>query len=107
MSQHAEGEPANRPIATDTVFTQAVGLMSNQVENEVVMMHFDRGQYFGLDEIGADIWNRLAQPMAVADLCAGLVADYEVDLETCQTDVFDLLAHMEAEGLVRRIEPTE
>lgn len=94
------------PITQDTIFTRADDLLSNQVDNEVVMMHFERGQYYGLDPIGSDIWNRLAQPLRVGDLCDQLIAHYNADPETCTADVLDLLADMESEALIRRVSST-
>jgi hypothetical protein len=64
------------------------------------MMSVDRGLYYGLDAIGADIWQRLAQPLRVADLCAQLVQEYEVEEAECAADVLAMLNDMATDGLI-------
>jgi hypothetical protein len=74
--------------------------MSSPVDDELVMMDLERGVYYSLDRVGADIWSRLAEPQAVAALCAQLMQKYEVDQATCEADVLAVLNEMAANGLL-------
>jgi hypothetical protein len=65
------------------------------------MMSIEQGQYFGLDDIGSDIWKRLDSPCAFADLIDRLVADYDADRENIAADVRALLATMAERDVVR------
>jgi len=78
-------------------------VLVSPVDNELVMMDLERGMYYALNAIGADIWARLAQPVAVADLCDQLMQKYEVDRETCQADVLTVLNEMAANGLLAKV----
>ena len=59
-----------------------------------------RGNYYGLNAIGADIWQRLGEPIVVSNLCVALTEDYNADNETISRDVLVLLEHMASEGLI-------
>ena len=89
-----------REITLDATVVRAEDIMASPVDKELVMMSLERGMYYSLDPIGADIWERLAQPVAVADLCSQLMQKYEVDRETCEADVLAVLNDMAADGLL-------
>jgi hypothetical protein len=74
--------------------------MSSPVDGELVMIDLEQGVYYSLDRVGADIWSRLAEPRAVADLCAQLMQKYAVDQATCEADVLAVLNEMAANGLL-------
>lgn len=67
--------------------------LSTEVGDETVLMSIESGCYGGLDDIGGDIWRRLRHPVAIADLCDALAAEYDTGRATIETDV---LAFLEA-----------
>jgi hypothetical protein len=89
-------------ITLESVVRRSSDIMASQVENELVMMDVERGMYYALNTIGADIWERLAQPVKVADLCAQLQQRYAVDHATCEADVLAILRDMSGEGLLQQ-----
>jgi hypothetical protein len=68
--------------------------------DELVMLDVNRGAYYGLDEIASYIWEQLEAPRQVADLCRHLLEVYEVERQTCQRDVLELLESLHDKGLV-------
>ena len=70
------------------------------VDDEVVILSVERGSYYGLDDIGSDIWERLAQPIRVDDLCQALTNKYDADSAVIRSDVLQLLERLVSEGLV-------
>jgi len=74
--------------------------MASPVDNELVMMDIERGMYYALNPVGSDIWERLAEPQKVADLCAQLQRVYVVDRATCEADVLAVLNDMAENGLL-------
>jgi hypothetical protein len=70
------------------------------MDDEVVILSVERGSYFGLDEIGSEIWQRLESPIRVEALCDALVAKYDADRSTIERDVLALLERLAAEDLV-------
>ncbi|MBF0130008.1 MAG: PqqD family protein [Alphaproteobacteria bacterium] len=88
------------PIADTDEIRCAPDVLSTEVDAEMVLMHVARRRYYGLDAIGMAIWQRLGQPMRLADLCAGLAGEYDADRATIERDVRLLLERMAEEGLI-------
>lgn len=88
-------------LTLEAVVCRSSDVIASPVDNEVVMMHIDHGMYYALNAVGADIWERLAEPIKVADLCAQLQQVYAVDRATCEADVLAILNDMAANGLLR------
>jgi|SRR5579862_1979836 hypothetical protein len=90
-------------IANATIVSRSPSVLAAEVDGEIVMMSIERACYFGLDDIGSDIWKRIEPPCSFATLVEGLVADYEADRATIMFDVQNLLGHMVEHGIVRLI----
>ncbi len=88
-------------VTIDTVLVRTDHCLSSEVGDELVMMDVESGQYFSLDAIGCDIWNRLERQVRVGDLCAALEQAYAAPLEVITADVLRLLDRMAGEGLVK------
>ena len=88
-------------IGLDSTVVRSSDVLASPMGEELVMVDLDSGSYFGLDSVGAEVWARLERPVLVADLCAELEQEFEVDPETCARDVLALLHRMAEEGLVR------
>src|SRR5262249_60583795 len=88
-------------IADATVISRSPSVLTAEVDGEVVMMSIEQGRYFGLDDIGSDIWNRIEPPCSFAALIDRLAADYEADRATIAADVQALLGRMAAQDVVR------
>jgi hypothetical protein len=75
--------------------------VSVEVESTVVMMSLDLGKYFGLNEVGSRIWELLEQRRSMADLCASLQQDFDVDPDACHEEVSEFLVALAKEGLIQ------
>jgi hypothetical protein len=81
-------------IGDDTRISRGTSLLVAPVNDEIVMMDVQRGHYYGLDRIGADIWSRLETPHTFAALVDSLAADYDAERERIADDVRQLIAIM-------------
>jgi len=76
--------------------------LSARVGDELVMMSAESGYYIALTEVGARIWELIAEPMQLDDLCAQLRREFEVTPQTCRAEVrafLDVLAEQQAAAL--------
>ena len=89
-----------RKITLETTVVRASDVLASPVDDELVMMDIEQGAYYSLDRVGADLWERLAEPQKVADLCAQLQRVYVVDRATCEADVLAVLNDMAENGLL-------
>jgi len=97
----AESSFESRDIAEATIISRSPSVLTAEVDGEVVMMSIEQGRYFGLDDIGSDIWKRIEPPCSFATLVDRLVAEYDADRATIAADVQALLGRMAAEDVVR------
>jgi hypothetical protein len=79
-------------------------LIETAIDDEVVALSIERGTCYGLNRVGSRIWNLLEKPVRISDLCATLVAAYEVNPDICERQVLDLLEELRAEGLIETLE---
>ena len=84
-------------------YQRVTEIVSTEMDGERVMMSLEQGAYFGLGGIGGTIWDVLAEPRSVAEIEAQIMAEYDVDAETCHADVAAFLADLERNGLVRTV----
>ena len=77
--------------------------VSCTVEGEVVILNLADGVYYGLDEVGARVWELLREPRTVAELRDVVAAEYDVDAPTAEGDLRELLEELAARRLVEVI----
>jgi len=87
-------------ISRDSVVVAVKSQVSCQVDAETVVLHFDKGLYFGLNEVGTLIWNQVQQPRKVQQIRDAILREYEVSSEQCERDLFALLGELSEKGLV-------
>lgn len=83
-----------------TLFVRSDNPLVAAVDGEIVMLDPATSQYFGLDGVGARIWELCAQPQSLASLVAVLTEDYDVDGSTCMAEVQAFVADLQSAGLV-------
>lgn len=81
----------------------AANVYARSFGDDVVLLDFKRGEYFGLDDIGAEIWKGIEAGHTVRAIAQTLVDRYEVSEIEALRDVRDLLSQMETECLVERV----
>ncbi|MEN6553603.1 MAG: PqqD family protein [Methanobacterium sp.] len=71
------------------------------VEDEVVILGLKDSVYYGLNPVGAFIWNTIIQePKTVAEICDAVLEEYDVSEEVCEKDLMELLTELSDKGLI-------
>jgi hypothetical protein len=97
----ANSAEKTRQIGATTLISRSPSVLTAEVDGEIVMMSIEQGRYFGLDDIGSDIWKRIEPPCSFAALVDALAADYEADRATIAADVQALLDRMADQDVVK------
>lgn len=87
-------------IAADTTVVVSPHQVSTTLGDEPVILGAEAGEYFGLNEVGAKIWELVQQPVQVSEICAAVCAEYAVEPAQCERDVIELLRALEERGLL-------
>ena len=90
-------------LSPATVLVAARDQVSTELEGEAVILSLADGVYYGLDGVGAMVWERLREPTRVAALVDAVTAAYPVDRETAERDLLALLAELAGRGLVETV----
>jgi hypothetical protein len=90
--KHAVSENSTVVAARDQV--------SSDIGGEVAILNLHAGMYYGLDEVGARVWQLLQEPTVVGDIQATIAQEYEVEPVRACEDVLALLKQMADEGLI-------
>lgn len=68
-----------------------------------ILFHTAEEVYFGLNRVGARVWELLPSAGTLDELSAAIAAEYpDAPSDTVRADVAELLEALSAQGLVRR-----
>lgn len=84
----------------NTMIARADELMSSPVDDELVLLNLAHNNYIGLDRIGRRIWELLATPQRIGDLCRRLSEEFAGEPEEIEADVLAFLDELVGEGMV-------
>ena len=90
-------------LSPDTVVAASRQQMASDIGGETVILGLQKGRYYGLDAVGARIWQLLQTPTSVADLQRAIVAEYDVAPERCEADLLALLQQLIDAGVVEEV----
>ena len=76
-------------------------VLFQEVSGEMVLLDLSSESYFGLDAVGARIWGLLESGSTVGEVLDTLMGEYEVERETLEVDVGELLDRLLKAGLIR------
>jgi hypothetical protein len=90
----------NRALSIDSIVSAVDGQLSADLNGEIVILHLESGIYFGLDNVGAGIWNLIQEPISVSDVRDAMLEEYNAEPDQCERDVLALLGDLEDHKLV-------
>lgn len=74
--------------------------LSAKVGDELVMMSAEKGNYIGLSEVGARVWEIIETPSEFDAVCAQLVQEYEVEPDICRAEMKAFLNELVKHGAI-------
>jgi hypothetical protein len=75
-------------------------VMARTVGDETVILDLASGTYYGLDPVGARMWQLMAEGQTLASICEVMLNEYEVTREALESDILRLTEELRAKGLV-------
>ena len=81
-------------IVSETVFTQ-------KIDEEMVLLDMESENYFGLDEVGTDIWQAMQEKETLKEVLEVLLEQYEVEAEVLERDLSEFVDKLVNSGLVK------
>ncbi|MES2056359.1 MAG: PqqD family protein [Pseudomonadota bacterium] len=79
--------------------------LSARVGDEIMMMSAEKGNYLGVNEVGARIWELIETPSDIDAVCAALQHEFVIEPDICRSEVEAFLEQMEKHGAVAVTRP--
>jgi hypothetical protein len=92
--------PEKSKIDLQSVVVVTKQQLASSIGGETVILGLETGRYYGVDSVGARVWQIIQEPSRVADIRDAIVAEYDVDPGVCETDLLALLGQMAAGKLI-------
>lgn len=87
-------------IPSTAVISSTKELLSSELSGEAIILDMTSGIYYGLNEVGARVWELVQQPRSFESIHGILVAEYSVDPEVCRQDLVNILSELKNASLV-------
>ncbi|MDH3445204.1 MAG: PqqD family peptide modification chaperone [Deltaproteobacteria bacterium] len=89
----------NQILKTSTVVA-AKGRVWCDMAGEAVILNTDSGVYYGLNPVGARVWQLIQEPRTVQDLLRTLLETYDVSADRCELELISLLQELATKDLI-------
>lgn len=89
-----------KEVTLGTVVVRNDQIPSTVLDGEVGLMSIDTGKYYALNTVGSDIWNILENAVSIDKLISVLTTEYDIDNETCVTQVMPFVNKLISEGII-------
>lgn len=89
-------------MTLEDTFDIPAHVIAREVSGETVILNLESGTYYGLDPVGAFIWQLLTRGESLRNICYVLPEEFEVDTETAQRDLESLIDDLVDRKLVMR-----
>jgi len=74
--------------------------VSCDLEGEAAILNLKNSVYYGLDPIGARVWQLIQEPTSLAKIRDVLRSEYDVDASQLEADIRDLMEQLAEHGLI-------
>ena len=88
------------PLDERSRLTVSPSVYARVFGEEMVLLEFGKGEYFGLDAVGADIWRRLEAGDDIGTAADHIVEQYEVSREEALRDIVALVRQLQDHELL-------
>ena len=89
-------------ISLDSRVAVTTEQVSCTLSDEVIVLSLANGEYFGLNGVGARVWELLQEGRTLLELRGVLLEEYsDVDSERCTSDLLALLATLAEVDLIQ------
>ena len=75
-------------------------LCAQFTDGELVILSLSSGTYYGLNSVGAHIWQLLQQPRTIDEITKILIEEYDVERCCCEEELLALISDLDFHELV-------
>ena len=90
-----------KELKLDSTVSVSSEVVSCDLVDEAAILNMKDGIYYGLNPVGACIWNLIQKPIKVSDILDVLIDEYDVERDVAQADLMELLEQLLEKELVK------
>lgn len=90
-----------RELTLNSKVSVAKDVVSCDLVEEAALLNLKDGIYYGLNPVGARIWNILQKPVQVSEILDTMVEEYDVEKDVAEADLMELLGQLLERELVK------
>jgi hypothetical protein len=87
-------------VTGSTIVVAVKDQIFSEVAGEVVILHLQQGVYYGLNNVGARIWQLIQQPRTVDEVCDLIAQEFDAPKTQIERDVAALFDDLLSRGMV-------
>jgi hypothetical protein len=87
-------------IGPSCIITGKTGISFSKLHDDILALDEQGGYCYSMNASAARIWELIATPVTLDDLCSALCQEFSVDRESCLRDVSELVSTMNGAGIV-------
>ncbi|MGS2750590.1 PqqD family protein [Bacillus zanthoxyli] len=94
----------------ETKYIKSKDVIFTKIENEAVLLDGKGGTYFGLDDVGTFIWNKIEEGVNLTQILEGMLSVYQIDsnqVEQVHEDIINFIKELEGKNLIYRVEKND
>ncbi|MGY8825389.1 MAG: PqqD family protein [Candidatus Latescibacterota bacterium] len=81
-------------LTVHSTVSRSADYVTNEIDGDLVMMSISEDAFFGLNAVGAAIWDFLAKPASIEAIISHVLDHFETSEQQCQTDVLSFVGEM-------------
>ncbi|MEM1254757.1 MAG: PqqD family peptide modification chaperone [Cyanobacteria bacterium P01_H01_bin.21] len=87
-------------ISPQAIISPMPEQISSELNSEAVILNLSSGVYYGLNEVGARIWQIIQEPCSLEKIQSALIEEYDVPPDVCKQEVLKLLLELKNANLI-------
>lgn len=98
--QYTSRSVRSRTLSDSAIVVVARDVLASEFGEEHVLLNLKNGTYYGVEEVGGEVWKMLQQPVSFGSLCSAMAESFDVDADLCRQDLHRFVSDLLAHGLV-------
>jgi len=78
-------------------------ILATPMDNEIVMMSVENGEYYGLNPVASRIWRLFEEPQTMSQLVETLLDEFNIDRERCQAETEKFVQQLVDKKLIKPV----
>lgn len=90
-----------KEITKNSVIERNPDMLASAIDDELVLLSVSNSKYYGMDDIGTEIWNKLDKATKVEDIVEQILAEYDIQKTKLENDIIEYLKELSKNNIIK------